>query len=128
MSRTINIKGHLIIQNIQIAREVLNELGLDIKIENKRFIFNEYDKWDQIDENQKRKEIEKIESLYTQKFNKYLEEIVEAERLRIEEEKRIRREEIANQAIENAKKQGYKLKKQIQEDNTIRLVLQKRTY
>ncbi|MDX4013261.1 hypothetical protein Q6A86_09720 [Aliarcobacter skirrowii] len=128
MSRTINIKGHLIIQNIQIAREVLNELGLDIKIENKRFIFNEYDKWDQIDENQKRKEIEKIESLYTQKFNKYLEEIAEAERLRIEEEKRIRREEIANQAIENAKKQGYKLKKQIQEDNTIRLVLQKRTY
>ncbi|MDX4066142.1 hypothetical protein Q6A91_08940 [Aliarcobacter skirrowii] len=128
MSRTINIKGHLIIQNIQIAREVLNELGLDIKIENKRFIFNEYDKWDQIDENQKRKEIEKIESLYTQKFNKYLEEIAEAERLRIEEEKRTRREEIANQAIENAKKQGYKLKKQIQEDNTIRLVLQKRTY
>ena len=44
------------------------------------------------------------------------------------EEKRIRREEIANKAIENAKKQGYKLKKQIQEDNTIRLVLQKRTY
>lgn len=128
MSRTINIKGHLLIQNIQIAREVLNELGLDIKIENKRFIFNEYDRWDQIDENQKRKEIEKIESLYTQKFNKYLEEIAEAERLRIEEEKRIRREEIANQAIENAKKQGYKLKKQIQEDNTIRLVLQKRTY
>ena len=128
MSRTINIKGHLLIQNIQIAREVLNELGLDIKIENKRFIFNEYDRWDQIDENQKRKEIEKIESLYTQKFNKYLEEIAEAERLRIEEEKRIRREEIANKAIENAKKQGYKLKKQIQEDNTIRLVLQKRTY
>lgn len=128
MSRTINIKGHLLIQNIQIAREVLNELGLDIKIENKRFIFNEYDRWDQIDENQKRKEIEKIESLYTQKFNKYLEEIAEAERLKIEEEKRIRREEIANQAIENAKKQGYKLKKQIQEDNTIRLVLQKRTY
>ncbi len=128
MSRTINIKGHLLIQNIQIAREVLNELGLDIKIENKRFIFNEYDRWDQIDENQKRKEIEKIESLYTQKFNKYLEEIAEAERLKIEEEKRIRREEIANKAIENAKKQGYKLKKQIQEDNTIRLVLQKRTY
>lgn len=128
MSRTINIKGHLIIQNIQIAREVLNELGLDIKIENKRFIFNEYDRWDQIDEKQKRKEIEKIESLYTQKFNKYLEKIAEAERLRIEEEKRIRREEIANKAIENAKKQGYKLKKQIQEDNTIRLVLQKRTY
>ncbi len=108
MSRTINIKGHLLIQNIQIAREVLNELGLDIKIENKRFIFNEYDRWDQIDENQKRKEIEKIESLYTQKFNKYLEEIAEAERLKIEEEKRIRREEIANKAIENAKKQGYK--------------------
>ena len=52
----------------------------------------------------------------------------EEEALKIEEEKRIRREEIANKAIENAKKQGYKLKKQIQEDNTIRLVLQKRTY
>lgn len=128
MSRTINIKGHILIQNIQIAREVLNELGIDIKIENKRFIFNEYDAWDQIDEKQKRKEIEKIESLYTKKFNKYLEEIAEEERLRIEEEKRIRREEIANQAIENAKKQGYKLKKQIQEDDTIKLVLQKRIY
>ncbi|NVJ53921.1 MAG: hypothetical protein HWD90_09490 [Campylobacteraceae bacterium] len=128
MSRTINIKGQLLIQNIQIAKEILDELRLDIKIENKRFIFNEYDAWDQIDENQKKKEIEKIESLYTQRFNKYLEELAEAEKLRIKEEKRILREEKANLLIENAKRQGYKLKKQIQEDNTIRLVLQKRTY
>lgn len=128
MSRTINIKGKVIIQNINIALETLKELNLDIKIENNQFIFNEYDAWDQIDEKQKRKEIEKIESLYTQKFNSLLEQLAKEERLRIEEEKQVLREEKANLMIENAKKQGYKLKKEIKEDNTIKLVLQKRVY
>jgi DNA-binding winged helix-turn-helix (wHTH) protein len=69
-----------------------------------------------------------IETLYTQKFNIYLEQVAEAERLQIEEEKRVLREEKAERMIANAKKQGYKLKKEIREDNTIKLVLQKRIY
>jgi F0F1-type ATP synthase membrane subunit b/b' len=38
------------------------------------------------------------------------------------------RDEKADLIIANAKKQGYKLKKEIREDNTIKLVLQKRIY
>ena len=53
---------------------------------------------------------------------------VEEERLRVEEEKRVIRNEKAELMIANAKKQGYKLKKEIREDNTIKLVLQKRVY
>jgi len=63
-----------------------------------------------------------------QKFNIYIEQAAEEERLKIEEEKRVMREEKADIAIANAKKQGYKLKKEIREDNTIKLVLQKRVY
>ena len=128
MSRTINIKGQLLIHNVEIAKEVLAELRIDIKIQNKRFIFNEYDAWDQIDASQKANEIVKIENLYLEKFSIYIKNIDEEERLRIEEEKRIIREEKAEIAILNARKQGYKLKKEIREDNTIKLVLQKRVY
>jgi len=125
MSRTINIKGQLLILNIQIAQEVLTELGLAIKIQNNKFVFNKYDLWDNIDENNKKQEIQKIESLYTQKFNIYLEQVAEEERLKIEEEKRIVREEKADLMIQNAKKQDYKVKKEIRKDNTIKLVLQR---
>ncbi len=128
MSRTINIKGKIIIQNIEIAQEVLRELNLNIKIENNNFIFNEYDNLDRIIESEKAKEIEQVETLYTQKFNIYLEQVAEKERLEIAEEKRVLREEKAELMIINAKKQGYKLKKEIREDNTIKLVLQKRIY
>ncbi len=128
MSRTIYIKGKVIIQNIDIAHEVLTELNLNIKIENNQFIFNEYDAYDEISESKKAKDIVLIENLYMQKFNLYLEQVVQEERLRIEEEKRVIRDEKANLMIENAKKQGYKLKKEIREDNTIKLVLQKRVY
>jgi len=38
------------------------------------------------------------------------------------------REAKAELLIANAKKQGYKLKKEIREDNTIKLVIQKRVY
>jgi len=126
MSRTINIKGKLIIQNIEIAQEVLRELKLNIKIENNQFIFNEYDAWDKIDEREKALEIQNIENLYTKKFDIYLEQVAEDERLRIKEAKRVLQEEKAEIAIANAKKQGYKLIKEKRENNTIKLVLQKR--
>ena len=128
MSRTINIKGNILIQNIQIAQDTLDELGLDIKIENNHFIFNQYDAWDRIDSRVKENEIKKVEELYKNKFDFYIKKIAKEERLKIEEEKRVLREEKAELMIENAKKQGYKLKKEIREDNTIKLVLQKRVY
>ena len=118
----------VIIQNIDIAQEILNELNLNIKIRNNQFIFNEYDAWDQIDASEKVDEIEKVENLYLKKFSIYLKQVEVEERLRLEEEKRILREEKADLMIANAKKQGYKLKKEIREDNTIKLVLQKRVY
>jgi len=125
MSRVINIKGKVIIQNMQLAKEAINECRFDIDIINNQFVFNKYDYYD--GEN-KASEINQVESLYTQKFNIYLEQAAEEERLKIEEEKRVMREEKADLLIANAKKQGYKLKKEIREDKTIKLVLQKRIY
>lgn len=128
MSRVINIQGKVIIQNIELANEVINECSCGIKIENNQFVFNEYDAYDRIDKSDKAKDLEKVETLYFQKFNLYLEEVAEEERLKIEEEKRVLREEKVELMIANAKKQGYKLKKEIRENNTIKLVLQKRVY
>lgn len=126
MSRTINIKGKVTIQNMEIAREVVQECSCGIKIENNQFIFNEYDAYDSISELVKKNDMQKVETLYTQRFNIYLEQVAEEERLKIEEEKRVLREEKADLIIANAKKQGYKLKKEIRENSTIKLVLQKR--
>lgn len=128
MSRVINIRGNTIIQNIQLAKESIRELRLNVEIKNNQFIFNKYDALDQINEKQKTQEIKQIEALYKHKFNIYLQEVAEEERLKIEEEKRILREEKADILIANAKKQGYKLKKEIRENNTIKLVVQKRVY
>jgi hypothetical protein len=50
------------------------------------------------------------------------------EKERLAEEKRVLREEKAMLIIENAKKQGYKIKKELRKDNTIKLVLQQRSY
>lgn len=128
MSRVINIKGKVIIQNMQIAQDAISELGFKIKIKNRQFIFNKYDAYDRINANSKADEISQVESLYVKNFNIYLEKIAEEERVKLEEEKRIIREEKADLIIKNAKKQGYKLKKQIKKDNTIQLVMQKRIY
>jgi len=125
MSRVINIKGKVVIQNIALAQEAINECRFDVEIKNNQFVFNKYDHGDGWN---KEAEIMQIETLYTQKFNIYLEQVAEEERLQIEEEKRVLREEKAELMIANAKKQGYKLKKEIREDNTIKLVLQKRVY
>jgi deoxycytidine triphosphate deaminase len=128
MSRTINIRGKVIIQNMELAQEAINECSCGIKIKNNIFVFNEYDALDSINSSQKLNELHNVENLYSKKFELYLVELAEEERLRIEEEKRVLREEKADLMIENAKKQGYKLKKEIRDDNTIKLVLQKRVY
>ena len=128
MSRTINIKGNLLIQNMQIAQDTLDELGLDIEIKNNYLIFNKYDALDQINGKTKENEISKVEELYKNKFNIYLEQLAYEEQLKIEKEKELLREEKYEKIIQNAKKQGYKVKKEKREDNTIKLVLQKRTY
>lgn len=128
MSRVIHIKGKVVIQNIELAKECIAVSELNIKIENNQFCFNEYDALDRINESQKAKEIIAVEELYSKKFVVYLEKIAEEERAKIEEEKRKIREEKYEQIIQNAKEQGYKLKKEVRADNTIKLVLQKRVY
>ena len=128
MSRVINIKGKVNIQNIELAKEAISECSCGIEIRNDQFIFHKYDEFDSISQSHKQREMQKIENLYTQKFNVYLEKVAEAERIRIEEEKRVAREKKVDLVIANAKKQGYKLKKEIREDNTIKLVIQKRIY
>lgn len=125
MSRVVKIRGKVIIQNIELAKEAIKECKYNIEIVNNKFVFEKYDHYDG---RYKKDEIIKIENIYLQKFNVYLEEIAEEERLKIEEEKRILREQKADIAIANAKKQGYKVKKEIKEDNTIKLILQKRVY
>jgi len=126
MSRIINIKGDILIQNIQIAQDTLDELDLDIKIENNHFIFNQYDAWDMINSKDKESEIKKVEELYQEKFSIYLEQLEQEEQIRIAKEKEAIRETKYQQIVQNAKKQGYKVKKEKREDNSIKLVLQRR--
>ncbi len=125
MSRVVNIKGKLQIQNLKLALESIDELSYDIAIKNNQFTYNKYDYYDGIE---KENEIQEVEALYLAKFNEYLEELEEKERLRIEEEKRIIKEEKYNKILVEAKKNGYKLKKELREDNTIKLVLLRRVY
>jgi len=126
MSRIIHIKGKVIIQNIELAHEALKEAGLkDVIIQNNQFVIQKYDYYDGVG---KQEEIEKVEEIYLKKFNEYVKKLEEEERRRIEEEKRKVREEKKRLILENAIKQGYKLKKEITEDNKIKLVLQKRVY
>jgi len=126
MSKIVTIIGKVEILNTELAKEVIKELSLqNITIQNKQFIFSDYDHYDGVYRN---KEIQEAEEIYLKKFNEYLQKLEEEERKKIEEEKRKRREEKYEIIVENAKKQGYKLKKEIRKDNTIKLVLQKRVY
>lgn len=125
MSRIVNIRGKVIIQNMDIARESIKECGFNIQIKDNKFVYNDYDYYDGLN---KDKEIKKVENLYLLKYNEYIKELEEQERLRIEKSKELLREEKYNQIIQNAKKQGYKVKKEKREDNTIKLVLQRRVY
>jgi len=103
MSRTITIKGTQEIKNIELANEVLKELNLrNIIIQNNQFIYRGSEHY----KNERKKEIKKAEELYKEKYKNYLKDKI----------------------LENAKNQGYKLKKEITQDNKIKLVLQKRVY
>jgi len=104
MSRVVKIVGTNTIKNIELAQETLAELNKrHIKIENNTFVFEQYD---YLDGEGRAAEIEEVENLYKQKYQNYLKERI----------------------LENSKKNGYKLKKEITKDNKIKLVLQKRIY
>lgn len=124
MSRVVKIKGKVIIKNIELAQEAIAICKCDIEIKNNQFTFNQYDYNDGIYKND---EIAKVENIYLEKYALYLEQLAKEEQLKIQEEKRILREKKADIVIANAKKQGYKLKKEIRKDK-ISLVFQKRTY
>lgn len=126
MSRVVKIKGKLILYNLEIAKQVLNEFNLpNVVIQDKSFIFEGYDYYDG---RNKSTEINQLENRYNELYSFYLEQLAEQERKRIEEEKRVIREQKKQLILKNAEKQGYKVKRLIEENNTIKLVLQKRVY
>ena len=126
MSRVVKIKGKLILYNLEIAKQVLNEFNLpNVVIQDKCFIFEGYDYYDG---RNKSTEINQLENRYNELYSFYLELLAEQERKRIEEEKRVIREQKKQLILKNAEKQGYKVKRLIEENNTIKLVLQKRVY
>ena len=111
MSRVVTIIGTIKIDNLKLAQEAIKKSGvLGVKLVDNKFVFNQYDYYEGVG---KKEEIEKVETIYNQL---------------VEEAKKIHREKQREKIIENALKHGYKLKKEIQEDNTIKLVLQKRVY
>ena len=158
MSRVVKIRGNLIIENIQLAQDAINYFNYNgIKIVGNQFIFNDYDYYDGLNKTHQILDIENkykdlLKNYYLEverekkriaeeqakaKAAARLEELrikeeriraIEEERLRLEEEKRLLREEKRNRIIENAKKQGYRVKQEISADNKIKLVLQKRVY
>lgn len=133
MSRTVTIKGSVKIHFTDLAQEAIRESGIQgIRIVNNQFQFSGYDHYDGQGKTQ---EITSIEEIYQRKHNDYIAYLeeeekrkAEEERIRIEEEKRVFREEQKEKIIENAKKQGYTLKKEVTADNKIKLVLQRRVY
>jgi len=99
------------IDNTTLAKKAIKKSGiLGVELKDNRFVFNQYDYYEGVG---KKGQIEKVENIYNDL---------------VEEEKRIYREKQREKIIENAIKNGYKIKKEIQEDKTIKLVLQKRVY
>jgi hypothetical protein len=126
MSRVVKIMGKVEVKNLELAEESIRESGISgIVVKNGVFQFEGYDYGDGYG---KDSEIAKIEKIYQKKWNAHLENLAKIERERIEEEKRIYREEQLEKVMKNAEKQGYKLKKEVREDNTIKLVLERRVY
>ena len=111
MSRVVKITGSMQIDDGALAKEAVAKSGnSDIKIVDGKFEFNQYDY--HYGEG-KTEEIERVERIYSEL---------------VEEAKRVYREAQREKILENATKHGYKLKREIQEDSTIKLVLQKRVY
>jgi hypothetical protein len=126
MSRVVKISGNVRVENLELANESIRESGIsNIVVKNGVFQFEGYDYYDG---SGKSEEIAKVEKIYQKKWNIHLEKLAEIERQRIEEEKRIYRETQLEKVMKNAEKHGYKLKKEVREDNTIKVVLQKRSY
>lgn len=157
MSRVIKIKGTLRIENVKLAQDAINSFNYKgIKIINNQFLFNEYDYYDGMNKHREINDIEnKYKKLITEYYQKIeevkrkleqekinaeldrLEEIrsieeelrlIEEEKIKIEVEKKVIREAKRDLIIANAKKQGYRVKKELTQNNTIKLVLQKRVY
>ena len=126
MSRVVKIVGKVKVENRVLAEESILESGISgVVLQNGQFVFEGYDYGDGYGKNS---DIAKIEKIYQKKWSIHLETLAEIERKRIEEKKRIYREEQMELVIKNAKKQGYKLKKEVREDNTIKLVLERKVY
>ncbi len=117
-----------IVENEYLRRyEIFTENQERIRVEQEKRLIALQEEQKRIQEKDRIEQIEKEK----QRIKREEEERIIAykkEQLRIEEEKRVIRDEKADLMIANAKKQGYKLKKEIREDNTIKLVLQKRVY
>jgi hypothetical protein len=109
---------------LQRQNEKLEEERKQVKLEKTKIAKFEMEKL-KIEEERKAIELEK-ERMRRAEEQRIREEKLEQER--ITEEKRVLREEKATLIIANAKKQGYKIKKELRKDNTIKLVLQQRSY
>jgi hypothetical protein len=109
---------------LQRQNEKLEEERKQVKLEKTKIAKFEMEKL-KIEEERKAIELEK-ERMRRAEEQRIREEKQEQER--ITEEKRVLREEKATLIIANAKKQGYKIKKELRKDNTIKLVLQQRSY
>ena len=112
MSRTVTIRGTLIIKNIQIAQQAIQECQQEsinvrgrtqtfishypqtnIRIQNQRFVYQGYDYYDGLN---KQREIQRLEEKYNSLLQEHYRKI-EAEKRRIEEEKRRLEEQIARE-------------------------------
>jgi len=116
----------------EVTRQAQLEADRMVKLEADRMVKLEADRMARLEmERLKIEEERKAVELERERIQKEEEQRIikeKKERERIEKEKIIMREEKADLIIANAKKQGYKIKKELRKDNTIKLVLQKRIY
>ena len=144
MSRVVKIKGNTLVTNIEVAEKTIKEIGMKgVIVSNGTFLFEGYD---YNDGRYKSEELKKIEELYVKNLQQFEEELavklkeleeqrkfeelkrLEEDRLRVEKE-RIRVQNITLDKIKaNAKKNGYKIKRELTEDNKVKLILVKRVY
>jgi len=104
MSQVIVIKSKLKIENLSLAKQALGDLGIEnVHFDETGFHYQGYQYDDGISQKRIMKKLEDHYALLLQEFKK-------------------------EKIIQNAKKHGYVVKKEIRKDKTIKLVLQKRVY
>lgn len=104
MSQIVVIKSKLKIENISLAKQALSGLNIrDVDVDETGFQYQGYQHDDGLRQKTLMQQLEEHYITLLQEFKK-------------------------DQIIKNAKKQGYVIKKEIREDKTIKLVLQKRVY